>query len=114
MLDFFYTGQCSFESSELLDLLELSRQYLVPDLRQVLEQVIIANIDLDNYSDNIEVAKSFEYKLLKEALYVYGRKYYQELYRRGQLKNLTKEDFNNIKPAAWVLMETYIKMESPP
>lgn len=98
MLDFFYTGECSFYSSDLLDMLELCRQYLLPDLRQVLEQVIITNLDLDNFAETFDVAKSFDCKVLREALYLYGRKNYQELYRRGQLKNLSRDDFTVIKP----------------
>lgn len=99
MLDFFYTGECSFDSGDLLDLLELCRQYMLPDLRQVLEQVIIGNLDLDNFSETFEVAKSFDCKVVREALYLFGRKNYQELYRRGQLKTLSREDFAVIKPA---------------
>ena len=72
---------------------------MLPDLRQMLEQVIIGNLDLDNFSETFEVAKSFDCKVVREALYLFGRKNYQELYRRGQLKTLSREDFAVIKPA---------------
>ena len=59
---------------------------------------MIGNIDQVNYCDTFNVANNYECRLLKEALYIYGRKYYNELYRKGSLKNLTREDFLNIKP----------------
>lgn len=54
---------------------------------------MITNVDLDNFSDSMMVSKNLDCRILKEALYIFGRKNYPELYRRGHLKNLAKEDF---------------------
>ena len=98
MIKFFYTGICNFESNTLLEMLDLCQEYLLADLKQLVEHIMIANIDLENFGDTFEACKSYECKVLKEALYLYGRKNYQELYRKGQLKNLAKVDFLTIKP----------------
>lgn len=98
MLDYFYTGQCSVDSNDILEMLEICQEYLLPDLKQLLEQIMISNIDLDSFPDSIQVARNYDCKFLREALYIFGRKHYQELYRRGHLKNLNKEEFTMIKP----------------
>jgi hypothetical protein len=41
--------------------------------------------------------REYECKILREALYAYGRKNYNELYRRGSLKNLNAEEYKMIK-----------------
>ncbi len=56
MLDYFYTGTCDFNSDALLDLIELCQEYLLPDLRQLLESVLFKNVDFENFGDNMRLA----------------------------------------------------------
>lgn len=53
---------------------------MVADLKQLIENAMIKNIDTDNFGDNIEAARVFNCHNLKEALYLYGRKHLKELY----------------------------------
>jgi hypothetical protein len=53
MIDYFYRGSCTFDSNDLAEMLELCQEYLLPDLKQLLEQIIIANVDLDNFGNSI-------------------------------------------------------------
>jgi len=54
------------------------------------------NIDETNFADNMQVVKAFDCNILREALYLYGRKNRKLLYSKGALKNLTREEFNII------------------
>ena len=98
MLDFFYTRACDFDSDTLVDMFEMCQEYLLPDLRQLLEGVVLKNLDAENFFDTILLTRKYDLKNLREALYLYGRKNYQDLYRKGVLKNLSKEEYAMIKP----------------
>lgn len=98
MIEFFYTGSCDFDSDSLLDLFEMCQEYLLPDLRQLLESVVQKNVDFENFFDTILLTRKYDLKNLREALFLFGRKNYQELYRKGALKNLSKDEYASIKP----------------
>ena len=97
MLYYFYTVLWTVATPDLLEILENRQEYLLPDLKQPLEQIMISNIDLDSLPESIQVARTYDCKFLREALYIFGRKHYLELYRLGRLKNLNKEEFTMIK-----------------
>ena len=74
MIEFFYTGSCEFDSDSLIDMFEMCQEYLLPDLRQILESVVLKNVDSENFFDTILLARKYDLKNLREALYLYGRK----------------------------------------
>lgn len=98
LIDYFYTGHCELDSNDIVEMFNICQEYMLPDLRQLLEQIMVGNLDMDNFPDCIQLARDYECKILREALYMYGRKNYNELYRKGQLKTLNKEEFSVIKP----------------
>mmetsp|Transcript_40306 Transcript_40306/g.38778 ORF Transcript_40306/g.38778 Transcript_40306/m.38778 type:complete len:175 (-) Transcript_40306:32-556(-) len=97
MVRFFYLGECEVNSEDLVDLFELCQEFILTDLKQLLEQAMIKNVDLDNFEDTLVLARHFECHQLKQAMLLYAQKHYNELYRRGMLKTLTKQDFEEIK-----------------
>ena len=73
MIDFMYLGTAKINSNDLVDLLELCQEYILPQLKQALEQVFIGNISLDSFLDIYLVAKAFECTKLRERLLEFGR-----------------------------------------
>jgi hypothetical protein len=53
LINYFYTGRCSVDSNDLIEMLEMCQEYLLPDLKQLLEQIIVTNIDHDNFPDTL-------------------------------------------------------------
>lgn len=102
LIDYLYTGHLSLDSSDLLEMLELCQEYLLYDLKQLLEQLIIKNIDFDNFSETMNIARAYECRVLKEALYQFGQKNYQILYSKGGFKTLHKDEWAIIKEGAKV------------
>lgn len=81
MMEYFYTGKLTVESSDILEMLEMCQEYLIPDMKQLIEQIIIKNLDIENFSDSMQIARSFDCKILREAIYLFAKKNYQTLYR---------------------------------
>ena len=100
MLAYFYTGECEIESNDIVEFLELCQEYLLPDFKQLLEQLLIRNIDLDNFAEVMSLARQFDCRILKEHLYWYGQKNFQLLHQKGGFVGLHKEDWVNIKQPA--------------
>lgn len=53
MVEYFYLGQCQIDSNDIVELLEMCQEFMITDLKQVLEQLVAANIDSDNFMDSI-------------------------------------------------------------
>jgi hypothetical protein len=75
----------------------MCQEYILSDFKQLLEHIMIGNMDADNFPDCVQLARTFDCKVLREAIYKFGNKHYQELYRKGQLKTLNKLEFTLIK-----------------
>ena len=63
---------------------------------------MIKNIDIDNFGDTMNIARVYDCKVLKEALYLYGQRNYQVLYSKGGFKQLQRDEWAIIKEAAKV------------
>ena len=72
MIAFFYLGEASVSSDDLIDLLQLSQQYLLSKLKLALEKIFVENIDKSNLVDTYMVAKAFECNYLKQKLQQFG------------------------------------------
>lgn len=74
LIDYFYTGKCSIDSNDILEAFEMCQEYMLSDFKQLLEQIMVGNIDMDNFPDNMMLARNFDLKILREAAYQYGKK----------------------------------------
>lgn len=72
MLDYLHTGLLNFESHDILELLELCQEYLLPDMKQLIEQIMVRNIDFDNFGESMQISRSFDCKILKDNLFLFG------------------------------------------
>lgn len=72
IVKYFYLGQCKVNSNDIYTMLEICQEYLIDDLKQLIEMKLIKNIDNDNFRDNMQLARTFECNILREALYLYG------------------------------------------
>jgi hypothetical protein len=92
MLKFIYTGAAQLDSSELIDLLDLSHQYLLPKLKHSIELVLSQNISIETYYDTYTVAKAFDCIQLKENLVNFGIPNVKELRNKLVLGKLDTAD----------------------
>ena len=79
-------------------MLELATEYFMPDLKQLIEQVLTYNIQIETFEDTLNLTKAFECKELHGDLMKYAKKNYLDLYRKGALKGLTRKEYAVIKP----------------
>eukprot|EP00347_Sterkiella_histriomuscorum_P013186 403365679 len=102
VVNYFYTGTLDFESDDIIELLELCQEYLLYDVKQLLEQTMIKNIDNENFAETMQVVRAFDCKILREALFLHAKKNYQTLYSKGGFKSLKKDEWTTIKEMAKV------------
>ena len=79
MLEFMYTGRCELKSDQLIDLLDLSHQYLLPRMKHAIEIILAKNLAVETFYDTYMVMKAFECTCLYEALITYGQANVKEL-----------------------------------
>lgn len=79
MLQFMYTGQATINSENLIDLLDLSHQYMLPKLKLAIETVLISNLSVETYLDTYQVAKAFECTDMHQLLMQFGLEHVKEL-----------------------------------
>jgi len=72
MLQFMYTGQATINSENLIDLLDLSHQYMLPKLKLAIENVFINNLSVETYLNTYQVAKAFECTDIHQSMMQFG------------------------------------------
>lgn len=72
MLQFIYTNKTAIDSEHLIDLLDLSHQYLLPKLKLAIETVLISNLNIETYLDTYMVAKAFDCATIHQELITFG------------------------------------------
>ena len=92
MLEFIYLGQTSVDSSRLVDLLDLSHQYLMVRMKHSIELLFIQNISIDTYFDTYMVAKAFECSNIHSSLIKFGAENLQTLRLKLVYNQLSTED----------------------
>jgi hypothetical protein len=68
-----YTGEISMNSNDLIDLLQLCQEYLVPKLKQSIEIVFSENISIDNFADLMMVSRAYDALHLRKNLIAFGK-----------------------------------------
>ena len=98
MIDFMYLPEVSIDSNDMIDILDLCREYILPKLKQAVEIVFSENIDYNNFADLMQLSRAFDMDHLRRALIIYGKQNYLELKRNAKgFLNLSKQDLLDLK-----------------
>jgi len=98
MIDFMYLPEVSIDSNDMIDILDLCREYILPKLKQAVEIVFSEKIDYDNFADLMQLSRAFDMDHLRRALVIYGKLNYLELKRNAKgFLNLSKQDLLDLK-----------------
>ena len=79
MLDYFYLGQATVNSDDLVSLLSLCQEYILPNLKLAIETIFASNLDVENFLDTYLIAKAYECNLLKQKVIDFGKENLQKL-----------------------------------
>lgn len=73
MIDYFYIGQATVNSDDLVSLLSLCQEYILPNLKLAIETIFASNLDVENFLDTYLIAKAYECNLLKQKVIDFGQ-----------------------------------------
>ena len=73
MLEFFYLGETKINSNDLVDMLNLSEEYLLPGIKMAIEQEFIRNLKIENFYDIYMISKGFSCSVLLDKVIEFGR-----------------------------------------
>ena len=100
MIEFLYLGETRVNSNDLIDLLHLCQEYLLPTMKQAIEHVFADQLTVPLFHDIYMVMKAFDCAQLKACVLDFGINNRAELRQRGILKDLDREDqLAIVKPA---------------
>ncbi|CDW89187.1 UNKNOWN [Stylonychia lemnae] len=100
MKRYFYLGELEFDSNDLIEMLELCQEYLLYDVKQLIEHLMVKNVDIENFADYMHLCRVFDCKILKEFLFYFSKKNYQQLKNKGSFKTLQRDEWMVIKEYA--------------
>ena len=92
MLSFMYTSKVEISSDKLVDLLDMSVQFMLPKLKHSIELLLGNNLSVDNFYDTYCIAKAFECHALKPLLFKFGNQNLLQLRQKQILVKLDLED----------------------
>ena len=92
MLGFMYTSKVEISSDKLVDLLDMSVQFMLPKLKHSIELLLGNNLSVDNFYDTYCIAKAFECHVLKPLLFKFGNQNLLQLRQKQILVKLDLED----------------------
>ena len=72
MLEFFYLGETKLNSNDLVDMLNLCEEYLLPGIKMAIEQEFIKNLKVENFYDVYMIAKGFSCTVLLDKVVEFG------------------------------------------
>jgi hypothetical protein len=73
MIDFMYMPEVSIDSNDMIDILDLCREYILPKLKMAVEITFSENIDTNNFADLMQLSRAFELNHLRRTLVTYGK-----------------------------------------
>ena len=98
MIDFLYLSEISINSNDLVDMLHLCQEYIVPRLKAAIEVVFGENLTMENFADLMMLSRAFEATTLRRNLIDFGKANIKELQRNVvEWDKLTKEDVIDLK-----------------
>lgn len=92
MLKFIYLGEAQVNSNDLVDLLNLCQEYLLPAMKQAIEHVFAEQLNVELFVDIYMVAKAFDCRFLKERVIAFGIANKAALRQKQMLEQLDKAD----------------------
>lgn len=72
MVEFIYLGKTTLNSNDLVDLLFLCQEYLLPPLKQAIEHLFGTRLSPEIFFDVYMMAKAFDCVILKQSLIEFG------------------------------------------
>ena len=92
MIRYLYLGESNVNSNDLVDLLNLCQEYLLPGMKQAIEHVFAEQLTLDLFVDVYMLTKAFDCRFLKDRLVAFGATNIADLRRRALLSQIDRED----------------------
>lgn len=97
-IEFIYTGAIKkLDSNNLVELLELSDRFCVEDLRELISDALVSNLDPGTIKDILEVAHHYKLSTLKQECWRYAKTNKSQMSRYGVFKVLDPKDMEMIK-----------------
>jgi len=97
-VEFIYTGAIKkLDSNHLIELLELSDRFCAEDLRELIAEKLIENLDPGTIKDILEVAHHYKLSTLKQECWRYAKLNRTSMSRYGVFKMLDPQDVEMIK-----------------
>ena len=85
MVRFLYLGETTINSNDLVDLLRLCQEYLLPEMKQAIEHVFADQLTVDLFLDIYMLAKAFDCQFLKQRVVIFGASNKAALRQKGLL-----------------------------
>lgn len=92
MISFLYIGEAKVNSNDLVSLLQLCQEYILPGMKQAIEHVFADQLTMDLFLDIYMVQKAFDCQYLKERVITYAIANKAELRQKAILVQLDRED----------------------
>ena len=73
MIDFMYLSEVTLDSNDLVEMLQLCQQYLLPKLKTAIEHVFSESVTVDNFGDRMMLSRAFKAEDLRRNLVVFGK-----------------------------------------
>ena len=97
-LEYLYTGEINkLNSKYLIDLFELADKFCIDDLRDLIEDKLVENLDPLTIKDILDVAHFYKLNTLKHEWWRYAKHNSKDLSTFGVFKQLNPEDVEQIK-----------------
>ena len=100
MIKYLYLGETQINSNDLVDLLNLCQEYLLPGMKQAIEHVFADQLTIELFVDVYMLTKAFDLRYLQERILAFGVANRAELLKRHLLEKLDKDDILAINKAA--------------
>ena len=100
MIKFLYLGETKVNSNDLVDLLNLCQEYLLPGIKQAIEHVFADQLNMELFIDIYMLAKAFDLRFLKYTLMNFAANNRQALMQKQLLTQLDKDDLRAINRIA--------------
>ena len=68
-----YKGEVQLNSNDLIDLLQLCQEYILPKLKQSIEIVFSENISMENFADLMMLSRAYDAANLRKNLIIFGK-----------------------------------------
>ena len=97
-LEYLYTGEINkLNSKYLIDLFEVADKFCIDELRDLIEDKLVENLDPLTIKDILDVAHFYKLNTLKQEWWRYAKNNSKDLSTYGVFKQLNPEDIEQIR-----------------